>query len=115
MLPPVRRPASHVFEPPDLSQTRIDAAFGNRAQRIQGLTPARAVHRGRAPPALARRAGGPSRAQAHLGIIPRVSRGTGGFCRYRRGRKKNSNSRSRAWHFSCAAERNLQTPDEDQR
>jgi hypothetical protein len=51
MLPPVRRPASHVFEPPDLSQTRIDAAFGNRAQRIQGLTPARAVHRGRAPPA----------------------------------------------------------------
>jgi hypothetical protein len=115
MLPLVRRPASHVFEPPDLWQTRIDAAFGDRAQRIQGSTPARAVHRGRVPPALARRAGGPGRAQAHLGIIPRVSRGTGGFCRYRRGRKKNSNSRSRAWHFSCAAERNLQTPYEDQR
>ena len=35
MLPLVRRPASHVFEPPDLWQTRLDAAFGDRAQRIR--------------------------------------------------------------------------------
>jgi hypothetical protein len=70
MLPLVRRPDSHVFEPPDLWQTRIDAAFRDRAQRIQGSTPARAVHRGPAPPALARRAGGPGRAQAHLGGNP---------------------------------------------
>jgi hypothetical protein len=48
MLPLVLSSDSHVFEPPDLWQTRIDAAFGDRAQRIQGSTPARAVHRDRA-------------------------------------------------------------------
>lgn len=37
-----------VFKPPDVWQTRIDAAFGDRAQRIQGSMPARAVHRDRA-------------------------------------------------------------------
>ena len=40
MLPLVLSPLvlssdSHVFEPPDLWQTRLDAAFGDRAQRIR--------------------------------------------------------------------------------
>jgi len=42
MLPLVLSSDSHVFEPPDLWQTRIDAAFRDRAPRIE-----RRLHRGR--------------------------------------------------------------------
>src|ERR1700704_2982888 len=37
MLPLVLSSDSHVFEPPDLWQTRIDAAFRDRAPRIQRI------------------------------------------------------------------------------
>src|SRR5438552_17271810 len=37
MLPLVLSPDSHVFEPPDLWQTRIDAALRDRAPRIQRI------------------------------------------------------------------------------
>ena len=37
MLPLVLSSDSHVFEPPDLWQTRIDAAFRDRAPRLQRI------------------------------------------------------------------------------
>ena len=37
MLPLVLSSDSHVFEPPDLWQTRIDAAFRDRAPRIERI------------------------------------------------------------------------------
>src|SRR5207237_6106958 len=37
MLPLVLPSASHVFEPPDLWQTRIDRAFRDRAPRIERI------------------------------------------------------------------------------
>ena len=37
MLPLILSSDSHVFEPPDLWQTRIDAAFRDRAPRIQRI------------------------------------------------------------------------------
>jgi hypothetical protein len=37
MLPLILSSNSHVFEPPDLWQTRIDAAFRDRAPRIQRI------------------------------------------------------------------------------
>src|ERR1700758_4065177 len=37
MLPLVLSSDTHVFEPPDLSQTRIDSAFRDRAPRIQRI------------------------------------------------------------------------------
>jgi hypothetical protein len=37
MLPLVLSSDSHVFEPPDLRQTRIDAAFRDRAPRIERI------------------------------------------------------------------------------
>src|SRR3954451_23439261 len=37
MLPLVLSSDSHVFDPPDLWQTRIDAAFRDRAPRIQRI------------------------------------------------------------------------------
>jgi hypothetical protein len=37
MLPLVPLSDSHVFEPPDLWQTRIDAAFRDRAPRIEPI------------------------------------------------------------------------------
>ena len=37
MLPLVLSSDSHVFEPPDLWKTRIDAAFRDRAPRIQRI------------------------------------------------------------------------------
>jgi hypothetical protein len=36
MLPLIISSDSHVFEPPDLWQTRIDAAFRDRGERIDG-------------------------------------------------------------------------------
>src|SRR5437868_6059922 len=38
MLPLVLSSDSHVFEPPDLWQTRIDAPFRDRAPRIERIT-----------------------------------------------------------------------------
>ena len=38
MLPLVLSSDSHVFEPPDLWQTRIDRAFRDRAPRIERMT-----------------------------------------------------------------------------
>src|SRR5260221_1973440 len=37
MLPLILSSDSHVFEPPDLWQTRIDAAFRDRAPRIERI------------------------------------------------------------------------------
>ena len=37
VLPLILSSDSHVFEPPDLWQTRIDAAFRDRAPRIQRI------------------------------------------------------------------------------
>ncbi len=37
MLPLVLSSDSHVFEPPDLWQTRIDRAFRDRAPRIERI------------------------------------------------------------------------------
>ena len=37
MLPLVLSSDSHVFEPPDLWQTRIDAAFRDRAPRLERI------------------------------------------------------------------------------
>ena len=37
MLPLVLSSDSHVFEPPDLWRTRIDAAFRDRAPRIERI------------------------------------------------------------------------------